>query len=291
MKNSNINFPHYFKDNNKFESIDVSSQAFVKYSHSNNEIQDILLAIHQPFILCVKQGTVNLSCKDKIWHIETNEVVIVNRGNYIMSEDLSVNSNFDALLFFINPYFISHLKDKKSAIIDVFNSNIDVVPVQFNSYIKNYVQTFSLLFEDKSPLLNEKDFLDIKSKEFLYYLEKNILGKRDCPEPSIKNENKKLQQVIENKWEQHTLKELAFLCCMSESKFKRKFHQLYNKTPGVWVREKKLRKAKEILKKSDTKIYLLANDLGFRDAKYFSRLFKNLYGVTPLEYRDQLMEV
>ena len=291
MKNTNIEFPYYFKNNHKFDSVDLPSKAFVKYSHSNSEIQDILLTIHQPFILCVKQGTVSLSSEKKNWHITPNEVVIVNRGNYVMSEDLSDTLNFDALLFFISPYFVTYLTEKESPIINILNSNIDVIPIEFNSYIKNYIDTFSLLFKDKSPLLNESDFLNIKSKEFLYYLEKNILGKRDCSDTSIINENEKLQQVVINKWEQHSLKELAFLCCMSESKFKRKFHSLYNKTPGTWVREQKLRKAKDQLTNSDTKIYLLASDLGFKDSKYFSRLFKDRYGLSPLEYRKQLTKI
>lgn len=291
MKNSNIAFPNYFKDNNKFESVNISTKAFVKYSHTNNEIQDVLLTIHQPFILCVKQGTVNLSSKGKTWSIKSNEVAIINRGNYIMSEDLSQSSNFDALLFFINQYFISHLKEKKNPIMKLLNSKIDVVPIQINSYVKNFVKTFFLLFEDKSPLLNENDFLDIKSKEFLFYLEKNIINKSDYIDTSVSDENEKLKQIIENKWEQHTLKELAFLCCMSESKFKRKFYQLYKKTPGLWVREKKLRKAKDVLTNSNIKIYILASDLGFRDSKYFSRLFKSLYGVSPIEYREQLTRI
>lgn len=292
MKNSKIDFPYYFEGNQKFKSIDIESKAFVQYSHNNNQIQDILLKIHQPFILYVKQGTVILSCKNKVWHVQPNESVIINRGQYIMSEDLSEQDNFDALLFFMNPHFITHLEEKNSDIVEIFRSDIDVFPLRVNSYIKNYIQTFSLLFEEQSSLLNEDDFLELKSKEFLYYLEKNSLEKfDDMYKAAVDDENEKLKEVVENKWNEHSVKELAFLACMSESKFKRRFQELYNSTPGTWIRTKKLQEAKNRLTHTDIKIYLLADDLGFKDAKYFSKLFKETYGLSPAEYREQLIQV
>ncbi|MGG6311471.1 response regulator transcription factor [Paenibacillus macerans] len=49
----------------------------------------------------------------------------------------------------------------------------------------------------------------------------------------------------------------------------------------------RMEKAGMLLRTTDIKIYELASQLGFQNPPYFSKLFKNYYGVTPQEYRDR----
>ncbi len=49
----------------------------------------------------------------------------------------------------------------------------------------------------------------------------------------------------------------------------------------------RMEKAGVLLGATDIKIYELASQLGFQNPPYFSKLFKNYYGVTPQEYRDR----
>ena len=286
MRNSNIDFPFYFNDNSNFKSLDVETTSFVKYSHNNEDIQDILLKIHQPFLLFVRQGKVILSTKKKTRTVNSQEFILVNKGHYVMSESLSENRQFDALLFFINPYFERVLEEKKSEIVKIFNSDLDVFPIKVNQYVKNYLQSFLTLFDDANILLEDADFLKIKAEEFLFYLEKNLFVKlQDKLEKPIAIENDRLKRIVESKWQNHTIKQLAFLVSMSESKFKRKFKEVYKETPGTWIRLNKLKKAKHRLKHTTDKIYLIAIELGFKDEKYFSKLFKKTYGLTPQDFR------
>ncbi|UJF34956.1 response regulator transcription factor [Paenibacillus hexagrammi] len=52
---------------------------------------------------------------------------------------------------------------------------------------------------------------------------------------------------------------------------------------------KKLRidKAKELLETTDLKVYEISEKSGFENTKHFSRVFKEMEGVTPQEYREQ----
>ena len=50
-------------------------------------------------------------------------------------------------------------------------------------------------------------------------------------------------------------------------------------------------KAKELLENSHLKIYEIANHVGYRDEKYFSKLFKKLIGIRPNEYRNMKIKV
>ncbi len=285
MRNHQIFFPSYFEQNRKFKSVDVETKTFVNYSHDSNEIKDILLKINRPFLLYVKNGRVKLSTKDSVWYVHENDLVIVNRGNYIMSEDLSINNHFDALLFFLNDYFIDFLSKSLSPIATIFNSKIDVCKLTFNRSLRFYIESLSVLFEEQDEILLDEEFIRLKSKEFLHYLSKvnkmNVNSAKDV----LKDENDKLKYTVEHKWKEHSIKELAFLCHMSISKFKRKFSEIYQTTPGVWIKEKKLQEAKEILLSSDISIIEVSELLGFKNSRYFSKVFKEKFKVCPREFR------
>jgi len=42
------------------------------------------------------------------------------------------------------------------------------------------------------------------------------------------------------------------------------------------------------LKRPDGKIYEIANQIGYKDQRYFSAILKKLVGVTPKEFREKL---
>jgi two-component system response regulator YesN len=52
---------------------------------------------------------------------------------------------------------------------------------------------------------------------------------------------------------------------------------------------KKLRidRARELLTTTDYKVYEISEMAGFENTKHFSRVFKEMEGVSPQEYRDQ----
>ncbi|MNN96836.1 CFA/I fimbrial subunit D [compost metagenome] len=50
----------------------------------------------------------------------------------------------------------------------------------------------------------------------------------------------------------------------------------------------RMEKAGMLLRTTGIKIYELASRLGFQNPPYFSKLFKQHYGVTPQEFRDRL---
>ncbi|UUZ81328.1 AraC family transcriptional regulator [Paenibacillus sp. P26] len=51
----------------------------------------------------------------------------------------------------------------------------------------------------------------------------------------------------------------------------------------------RLKKAVELLKSTDMKVYEIALRVGFKDDKYFYRVFRGRFGLTPDEYRRNLL--
>lgn len=54
-----------------------------------------------------------------------------------------------------------------------------------------------------------------------------------------------------------------------------------------YLKKIRLQKAKELLETTDLRVYEISNLAGFENAKYFNRVFREMEGITPLEYRAQ----
>ncbi|MGV2786904.1 helix-turn-helix domain-containing protein, partial [Clostridium perfringens] len=52
-----------------------------------------------------------------------------------------------------------------------------------------------------------------------------------------------------------------------------------------YVIKLRMERARDLLKTTKLKIYEIASQTGYQYLPYFSRQFKEMYGMTPLEYR------
>ena len=54
-----------------------------------------------------------------------------------------------------------------------------------------------------------------------------------------------------------------------------------------YVIQARLTKAQELLRDTNLKIYEVADRVGYRNLNYFSKQFKDSFGLSPLEFRRQ----
>lgn len=64
------------------------------------------------------------------------------------------------------------------------------------------------------------------------------------------------------------------------------FSERTGKSFVEYLTERRIRKAKELLRNTDLRVYEVAHAVGYNDPFYFSNCFKRLVGVTPTEFRD-----
>ena len=75
---------------------------------------------------------------------------------------------------------------------------------------------------------------------------------------------------------------------MSEASFARKFRAATGETPMAFVRELRLRTARQMLERERISVGEIAIRCGFTDQAHFSRTFRKAYGHAPKQYRLRL---
>ena len=81
------------------------------------------------------------------------------------------------------------------------------------------------------------------------------------------------------------VKELADLCHISETHFRRIFSSYMDTSPLEYINQMRIRMACEHLKRTDEPVADIAAKCGFSTNSTFNRNFRQLMGVTPMEWR------
>ena len=78
-----------------------------------------------------------------------------------------------------------------------------------------------------------------------------------------------------------SIDELADICCLSASTFKRRFRERYSASPHKWFLGCRLEIAAMILRETDVPTRYIASLCGFINVSHFIATFKRRFGTTP----------
>jgi transcriptional regulator GlxA family with amidase domain len=91
--------------------------------------------------------------------------------------------------------------------------------------------------------------------------------------------------IAEHYQEPNPVRNMVRLSGLAERTFKRRFQQATGMPPLEYVHALRLEEAKQMLESGDLPIEAIANEVGYEDAGYFSRLFRRKVNLTPAQYR------
>jgi len=84
-----------------------------------------------------------------------------------------------------------------------------------------------------------------------------------------------------------SISKLAARLMVSRAQFYRKVKTLTGKSPSVFIRKVRLQKARHLLETTVLNISEIAYEVGFRDHAYFTRIFREEYGMAPRAWRKK----
>lgn len=126
-----------------------------------------------------------------------------------------------------------------------------------------------------------------KTRQGLEESVRELLRERDTDQNQIGNLNVRRAVALIHEFYQTgiTLDEIAARLKITPEYLGTQFHQEMGINFSAYVRKFRIEKAKKLLLGTDMKLYEIAEQTGYTDAKYFSRVFKAETGILPAEYR------
>ncbi|NOU98842.1 response regulator [Paenibacillus planticolens] len=149
--------------------------------------------------------------------------------------------------------------------------------------LEDYYKELLKKFEDTMKKSSFFSSMRNTVSELLNEMIDNILNTRNWKKEMIIKTC--LQYIEENYAEDLFLESVASKFYFNTSYFSHYFKVNTGISFSQYLLRTRLRKGKEFLEESDFKIYEISKRIGFKDTKYFNRVFKKEFGVTPEEYR------
>ena len=87
-----------------------------------------------------------------------------------------------------------------------------------------------------------------------------------------------------------SLQEAARAASLNPSYFSTLLKKFTGKSYTELLMEYRIERAKELLLLTDAKVYRVGQMVGYEDKFYFSRIFKRVTGMTPVEFKNQRRE-
>lgn len=215
--------------------------------------------------------------------VNKDQSLLLKKGNWLWTELLDTEAIYYCKLFFFSNEKLESFLDKHSKNEGIIKEESPYFIIKNDAYIISYINSLSTISEATSVFM--ENLLAVKFEELMLYLLQKYGRKFEIYLHSlIVNEKSQFKKNVESQvYSNLKLGEIAFLCHMSLSTFKRHFINEYKVSPGKWVQDKRLQKSKEILEQGDLKPSDIYLNFGYNNLSNFSSAFKNKFGISPKE--------
>ena len=236
----------------------------------------------------VNEGEVSVRSQDDYMNLDKSQAVLAKCLNYFFetnSEQKKCGDGVEVVAVILFPELVEELFE-----FDLSTSNysldFNIKQLEVDRLLANYKESINILLDN--PELEDESIIKTKLKEFVLLISKsqNAPSQLDFLSALFKPIDVEFKTTVQhNLYSNLSLDEIAKLCHLSTSSFKRKFKETYEDSPKKYIAKKKVEKAAELLKSESLRISDIAYDVGFDSLSTFNRNFINTYGKSPTEYR------
>ena len=216
--------------------------------------------------------------------VAENEIVILPKDIYVVSDFVTEQELFEASIFFIDEELIKKFLLFYTEENKYENSENKLCKVFSNSEINDYIcSLFTTYRKYNLPSLHE-----VKIIEFLLLLvniDKNKYLVSSFLKPVRKRGIKKFMD--DNYLGSLKVNDYASLTGRSVSTFNREFKRIYGTTPNKWLTHKRLEKSSELLKDTNMTVTEVSMEIGYENVSHFIKAYKQLFGNTPRRHKSE----
>ncbi|WP_103068840.1 helix-turn-helix domain-containing protein [Aquimarina sediminis] len=261
----------------------ITPDVFVFDFKMTNDVVKSKINLSMNMFSFLQVGKKQVHFADTSVAVNKKQSLLIKKGNCLWTELLDTEDIYYCKLLFFSEKKLTEFLNKHTTHIPSSKNETPYFIIENDSYITSFLNSLSTI--GNAPAIFMENLLSVKFEEIMLYLIYKYGRTFELYLHSlIVEEISPFKKTIENNiYSNLKLEEIAFLCNMSISTFKRHFITEYNVSPGKWLQDKRLQKAKEILQKgkqTPSDIYL---DFGYNNLSNFSTAFKNKFGISPKE--------
>ncbi len=280
-----LNFYKIVKENLSFNRFQFKDTVCLEYT-CPIDAEQIGIFSRNDYLVYVLSGKKTYKTINGEWTLVPGQTLYLKKGAEIIHQYF--DDEYCMLGFFLSDDLIKEtIEEVKETQVLKSKSEVDdftATMVETSEYLEGYFNSMLTYFRgiNRPP----DTILLLKLKELLVNLVNSdpnltsyFISLCECDRPSIKT-------IMEKNFcfNLH-LEDYAELCHRSLSTFKREFKEIFNDTPGKWIMKRRVERAANLIVNSNLNVTQVAFDTGFEDVSHFSRVFKQIVGKNPTEYK------
>lgn len=270
-----------------FKQLAVKDALFLYYQCPQVDKQ-IQLFSHYNEIMFTLDGSRTLHHSGKSWMLKKDSCLLTRKTAYL--QELPESINWEVLAFYFQDSFFRQVINEYRQYLplkDLPEQPRDMlISVHVNETTRAFFYSILPYFRQSFP--PAEGLLELKFKELLFniFLDPANASLLAYANNLVHQDKVPLWEIMEaNFMFNLTIDQFARMAHRSVSAFKKEFTEYYKTSPGKWLTEKRLAYAKTLLETSKKSIGEVAFNSGFENQSHFSRVFKQKFGVSPLQYQ------
>ncbi len=220
------------------------------------------------------------------------------------------NSHMSSKCLICDYALLKECKEKKQPVSHICHAGLlDIaIPIMHNQSILGYIMLGQLKIDDNFKDIKQKftsDDLDVDKLEILYatlpikneefiksiinlatILAKHLLLENIVKPKNLSTLDTLVEYINENIQSPLSVEDIAQENFVSVSLIYKLFYKNFNTSVKDYINKRRCELALSLLMFSDKSLNDVAFEVGFSSLSYFSKVFKKLYGVSPLKYRQ-----
>lgn len=216
-----------------------------------------------------------------------NSTVPIEEGDFFFlpagypHEYYTENDRWDVRWVAFDGYASAHILDQFSMTMPVV-----IKPRDYSSMPKLFGKMYSIQKTDRA-------YGDYSCSGYIYAYLIEFHRLMDTKENKFRNDRFRLltpvlDYIDENFRSDFPLTVLAEIADVTPQHLCRVFKETMSMRPNEYLTQRRLQEAKRLLERNDMSVAQVAASSGFRDAGYFSTVFKKHEGITPIEYKNHI---
>lgn len=255
----------------------------------------------------IKKGRALFIIDNKEIEVKQDQIVYIPRGSELECKALEDDFTFISVRFTTTiPVDNVEIWSTGLGIKQVINCEDSIIHSYFdelvnirmtdtlgkNLRLRAYLDLIMAYIIDFSRNISEEDQIEI-NKAYTKKCQLNCKTKEDIilrnNRPEIKMDVRVqtvIEYMIKHQYERIDLNQMSEMIEVSSSSLRRLFKRHTGKSPGEYIKDMKMMSVARRLLETNDRISQIAYDHGYNDPNYFSRQFKDNFGVSPQYYRN-----